>query len=607
MTDNGKNDTEQLLPNCYGSVIILNISLLWYLSNMEMVARSSRKLRLMTLLFILVPTIAILLSLNWALENDDLVTRRKLVELSTGYLLTLREQLALRMDQGAADAAVLFDEKGKVLFPRLSPYPGKKLPLNDQSPTGKARRLFEKARALGPERAIPLLEKFLNESEFANVQTSGGYHLLAQVCCQALEWLDKSDNRRQVFAKTLAHLLNDWDAPIPPTQQLALTRKIKVLAPRMKVPARNGLALAVAYVRANPPRPAVPNELQRTGYGAVWHKLSKNGRRIELFHETSIRGRIRAALRKLAPKGFFVELITPGNMRKSKGQFITSMALLPPLSGWSMEVISSHENLGGNRKWLLVWSALLIVLLGIVTTISGANAMQHHLAVAKMKNSIVTNVSHDLRTPLAAMQVLAETMKDERIENPEQRKEYLSLLCAEIKRMNRLVDNFLSFSRMESGAISYKKEPVEVEELIEEAALALEPRLDKDGCSLEVSVAAELPQLFGDRGALISMLVNLLDNAIKHGGKGKPIKLTIDTDINDLLISVSDQGPGVPPSEANRIFERFYRVDEKATAQSGSGLGLAIVNHVVDGHGGTVTVSEPPGATFTARLPATVV
>ena len=578
------------------------ILLLWYRGTMEMVARSSCKLRLVAILFILVPTIVILLSLNWALENDELATRRKLVELSTSYLLALREQLALQMAQGAADAAVLFDGKGKVLFPRLSPYAGKKLLQDDQSPTGRARRLYEKAQAMGPQRAIPLLEKFLKESEFAKVQTSDGYHLLAQVCCQALEWLEKSDNRRQVFANKLAQLLNDWDEPIPPTQQLALTRKIKVLAPTMKVPARNGLALAVAYVRANPPRPAVENELQRTGYGGVWHKLSKNGRRIELFHETSIRGRIREALRKMSPKGFFVELVTPGNIRKSKGQFISSMTLLPPLSGWSMEVISSQEIRGGNRRWLLIWSALLIVLLVVVTTVSGANAIQGHLAVANLKNSIVANVSHDLRTPLAAMQVLLETMKDERIESRDQRKEYLSLLCSETKRMSRLVDNFLSFSQMESGSISYKKEPIEVEEIVEEAALALEPRLEKGGCTLEVSVPDELPQLFGDQEALTCMLVNLLDNAIKYGGKGKPIKLTIETDIKDLLISVSDQGPGVPPAEADKIFERFYRVDEKATAQSGSGLGLAIVKHVVDGHSGTVSVSEPPGSTFMVRL-----
>ena len=574
---------------------------------MNTVSVSGQKLRLVTLLFILVPTIAILLSLNWALENDELATRRKLVELSTGYLLTLREQLAREMAQGAADAAVLLGEKGEVRFPRLSPYPGKEVKHNEQSPEARGRALFAKAQAWGYPKAIPLLEKFLNNSEFAKVQTADGYHLLAGVCCYALESLDKSDDRRHAFAKKLAQLLNDWGEHIPPTQQLTLTRKIRSLAPEMKVPARNGMALAVAYVRANPPRPAVPNELQRTGYGAVWHKLSNNGRRIELFHETSIRGRIRAAMRKLAPKGFFVELVTPGRQRKSKGRFITSMALLPPLSGWSMEVISSQENEDGGRRWLLIWSALLIVLLGIVTTVSGANAVQNHLAVAKMKNSIVANVSHDLRTPLAAMQVLAETMKDDRIESEEQRKEYLSLLCADIKRMSQLVENFLSFSRMESGFISYKNEAVEVEELIEEAVLALEPRFEKDCCSFEVSVPDVLPQLSGDRGALICMLVNLLDNAIKYGGPGKTIKLTIETESDELLISVCDEGPGVPPSEASKIFERFYRVDEKATARSGSGLGLAIVKHVVEGHGGNVAVDEPPGANFKVRLPAKVV
>ena len=325
---------------------------------------SGQHLRFMALLFILVPTIAILLSLFWALENDELANRRELGRLAKGYLLTLRQQLKSEMDKGAADAAVLLNEKGRVLFPRLTPYRGKTVSKGDQSATARGRALYERAMTLkGTEDYILLCEEFLRTEEFANIMTADGYHILSLICCQTLEWLPVNDGRREVFARTLARLLNDWNGPIPAVQQMTLTRKMKTLAPKLKIPARNGLALALAYVRRNPPRPAVPNELQRTGHGKVWHKISKNRRRIELFHETSIRGRLRDALRELGVKGFIVELVTPGEERKSQGQLMGSMNLLPPLSGWSMEMFSSSGTRKGKSRWLLIWGAFLLIFL----------------------------------------------------------------------------------------------------------------------------------------------------------------------------------------------------------------------------------------------------
>ena len=565
---------------------------------------SGQHLRFMALLFILVPTIAILFSLFWALENDELAGRRELGRLARGYLLTLRQHLKSEMDKGAADAAVLLDEKGRVLFPRLIPYRGKIVKKGDDGPTARGRAIYERAVALkGTGEAIPLFEEFLETKEFANITTVEGFHILSLLCCQALEWLPASDERRKTFATTLARLLNDWNSPIPAIQQMTLTRKMKKLAPKMKIPARNGLALALAYVRRNPPRPAVPNELQRTGQGKVWHKISKNRRRIELFHETSIRGRLREALRELGAKGFIVELVTPGEERKRQGQLMGSMNLLPPLSGWSMEVLSSSGMTNRRYRWLLIWGALLVIILGVLSTVSIAKALERHLSVATMKNSLVTNVSHELRTPIAAMQVLIETLDDRRIEDPEQTKEYVTLLGDELKRLSRLVENFLSYSRMESGFSSYKAEPIEIEEVVEEAVLAMGHRFDEGECSLDVFIAEDLPSLKGDRDALVVALVNLLDNGYKYGRQGKEISLKVETEENDLSIRVTDMGPGIPKEESRKIFERFYRVDDKATSASGSGLGLAIVEHIIRGHGGTITVDEPPGATFTIRIP----
>ena len=239
----------------------------------------------------------------------------------------------------------------------------------------------------------------------------------------------------------------------------------------------------------------------------------------------------------------------------------------------------------------------------VVATLSTAKALERHLSMATMKNSLVTNVSHELRTPIAAMQVLIETLDDGRIEDPEKTKEYVTLLGDELKRLSRLVENFLSYSRMESGFSSYKKEPIEVEELLEEAVLAMGHRFDGSECSLDVSIAEDLPSLRGDRAALVIALVNLLDNGYKYGRQGKEISLMVGAEENDLCISVADSGPGIPLEESKKIFERFYRIHDEATSASGSGLGLAIVRHIVSGHGGTIAVDEPPGATFTIRIP----
>ena len=170
-----------------------------------------------------------------------------------------------------------------------------------------------------------------------------------------------------------------------------------------------------------------------------------------------------------------------------------------------------------------------------------------------------------------------------------------------------MIDNFLAFSRMERNKAAFELVEVGVADVVAAAAEAMRERLARPGAHLQVDVAADLPPVLGDRDALITVVVNLLDNACKYSGEDKRIALRAYAEANRVCLEVSDNGVGMTRRAAKRIFERFYQADQRlARAAGGCGLGLSIVRFIVDAHGGTIGVASRPGegSTFTVRLPA---
>ncbi len=220
-----------------------------------------------------------------------------------------------------------------------------------------------------------------------------------------------------------------------------------------------------------------------------------------------------------------------------------------------------------------------------------------------VRRDFAANVSHELRTPIGALGVLAETLDDE--DDPEVVRRLARHIMTEAERAGRLIGDLLDLSRIEAGGVLVET-VVDIANVVTTAA----ERVAAPAAQREVKVLALPPDpgttVVGDERQLVSALVNLLDNAIKYSEPGSIVELEADRQGGWVVITVRDQGIGIPSKDLERIFERFYRVDRARSRETGgTGLGLSIVRHVASNHGGTVEVAsrEGEGSTFTLRLP----
>jgi signal transduction histidine kinase len=257
-----------------------------------------------------------------------------------------------------------------------------------------------------------------------------------------------------------------------------------------------------------------------------------------------------------------------------------------------------------------LWASLLSVGAIVLFAVVAGHHLLRQARLARLKNDFIATVTHELKTPLASVRLFAETLREGRYEDPAQAARYLDLLVRENERLSRLIDNFLSFSRMERNKRAFELAPVAPADLVRTAAEAVGPRFEADGCTFEVDVQPGLPPIMADSDALVTVLLNLLDNAWKYTGAQKRIALrayAAQGGDGQVCFEVEDNGIGMTRREARRAFDRFYQADSSLSRSAGGcGLGLSIVKFIVDAHGGSVGVRTEPGkgSTFTVRLPA---
>jgi two-component system, OmpR family, sensor histidine kinase SenX3 len=221
-----------------------------------------------------------------------------------------------------------------------------------------------------------------------------------------------------------------------------------------------------------------------------------------------------------------------------------------------------------------------------------------------VRRDFVANVSHELKTPVAAVGLLAETMAGE--DDPTTVRRLAERIQDEAFRVAKIIDDLLDLSRLEAEE-AVRHEPVRVAEVVAAAAAQIEPAATLRSVRLEVVAAPRSWTVHGDRRQLVSALANLLENAVKYSDDGCAVEVRARTDGAAIEVSVRDTGIGIPSRDLGRIFERFYRVDRgRGRDTGGTGLGLSIVRHVASNHGGEVLVEsvEGEGSTFTLRLPA---
>jgi two-component system, OmpR family, sensor histidine kinase SenX3 len=220
-----------------------------------------------------------------------------------------------------------------------------------------------------------------------------------------------------------------------------------------------------------------------------------------------------------------------------------------------------------------------------------------------VRRDFVANVSHELKTPIGAIALLAETLADERDVAVAQR--LSGRLRDESFRVSRIVDDLLTLSRIE-GDDSPRFAHLAFAGIVAEAVARVHAVADHRGVSIEINDIDPGIEVLGDRGQLLSALANLLDNAVKYSEPNSSIEVTVAANREAVSLVVRDYGIGIPSRDLERIFERFYRVDKARSRDTGgTGLGLSIVRHIARNHGGDVTVSsrEGSGSTFTLSIP----
>ncbi len=282
-----------------------------------------------------------------------------------------------------------------------------------------------------------------------------------------------------------------------------------------------------------------------------------------------------------------------------------------PLRGWTLAVDGSQTNellsaTAGLRKPLTVWvSGLSVAGMALVATVL-CRAILREAKLNRLKNDFLAAVTHELKTPVTAIGVLVDHLDHKRSEDRSSQEitEYLGLIGKENDRLGRLIDHFLSFSRMERNKRHFDNAPVALSEILDEAVKVVKARYPEEASRIVHAFPREALLLEGDRAALTTVVVNLLDNAIKYSEE--TIQLAYGSEGSVATIAVSDSGIGMNAEEISQAFEKFYRADQSLTnARKGVGLGLSIVDFIVRAHGGSVSIESHPGqgSTFTVTLP----
>ena len=232
-----------------------------------------------------------------------------------------------------------------------------------------------------------------------------------------------------------------------------------------------------------------------------------------------------------------------------------------------------------------------------------------------IRKDFVANVSHELRTPLTSIKGYIEALLDGAKDDPETSTQFLGIILKQSDRLNLILEDLLQLSKIESGQVQFKREPLHIQSVIERTLAMIKPLADKKGHRLVSFVEDHLPAVLGDEDRLIQILSNLLDNAVKYTPEKGTITVAAHPVSDDaeqpstvtaVELSVTDTGMGIPEIDRPRVFERFYRVDKARSRElGGTGLGLAIVRHIVEGLGGRVWVeaNAPTGSRFVVRLP----
>ncbi|MDF1512781.1 MAG: ATP-binding protein [Anaerolineae bacterium] len=293
-----------------------------------------------------------------------------------------------------------------------------------------------------------------------------------------------------------------------------------------------------------------------------------------------------AVERTFAQVAPYYQLIDLWNMCHENGQEQTAMVEVSRHNLFLQAIISPFEE-GGTLSYLIILQDLTRV-----------------QRLETIRRDFISNISHELRTPLAGLKAIVETLNRGAIKDKRAAKRFLKRMDIEVDTLTQMVEELLQLSRLESGKVPLELRPTKVPAIIIPPVDRLRPQAERAALSLDIAVKGHIPAVNADLERLQIVVTNLVHNAIKFTNPGGHIVVSVKNAENEVIISVQDDGVGIPADDVPRIFERFYKAD-RARSGGGTGLGLAIAKHIIQGHNGSIWVEsvEGKGSTFSFSLP----
>jgi two-component system phosphate regulon sensor histidine kinase PhoR len=373
-----------------------------------------------------------------------------------------------------------------------------------------------------------------------------------------------------------------------------------------------GQSYLVSYWQRVAPAPRAPNG---EGEGSEGSEVGENARsRRYLVVAWYDLGRI---VREAMPT-LFSEAATPSRVNVvdeggriifgpplRSGEFTVGVRFPTTLYGWRLQVSpSASDELTArvrNRALLELVMVVLscgIIVLGVATTLI---ATARERRTSALKSEFVANVSHELKTPLALVRMFGEMLQSGRVASEAKRQEYLDIIMSESERLSALIENVLDFARVERGRQAYELAEGSVSDAVSQAVSVYRHRAESEGIGIVAEIEPDLPRTRIDERAIQLAVINLIDNALKYAPGTGVVTVRASREDGAIVVRVIDRGPGVPPEERERIFERFVRGTTSRAATDGrgdsrrvrgSGIGLALVKHIAESHGGRAWVER---------------
>jgi signal transduction histidine kinase len=280
------------------------------------------------------------------------------------------------------------------------------------------------------------------------------------------------------------------------------------------------------------------------------------------------------------------------------------------LPRWEVAVyLMSPETLSSRARLTALSLAILAGILFITIAIAGFvlfRTILIEIRLARQKTTFVTNVSHELKTPLTSLRIFAELLKERRQPDPQKQEKYLGIMISEIERLTRLINNVLDFAHINRGRRTYSKRVCDITDLCKELAENQRVRLEHNHFTFKTDFPSVTMSVSVDIEAIKQALLNVLANAEKYSADDKWIRFSLTKEGADAVIRIADHGIGIDPSLKESVFKEFYRVDDSLTAKvQGTGLGLSITRQILRDHGGDIRYqkNQPSGSEFVITLP----